>query len=101
MISKIRIIAIVVCALMPIVLANSHYNSFDCTKQNDKNYAAWIEQGNKGTFNDMINACNQFKPIILVVIIPASPIIAFTTYRMTKPENFTDTPSKPSTEKKE
>jgi len=88
MISRIRILAIIVCALMPIVLANSLYGSFDCSRQNDKNYAAWIEQGNKGTFNDMITSCNQLKPIILVVILPVSPIIAFTTYWMTKPENF-------------
>jgi len=88
MIHPIRIIAIIVCSFMPIIISYALYNSFDCTTLSDNNYKAWLEQGNKGTFSDMINSCNMFHPIILAVLIPASPILAFTTYWMTRPENF-------------
>jgi len=85
---KIRMIAIIVCALMPVLLAFNLYNAFDCTSLTDKNYQAWLAQGNKGTVNDMTKSCNILHPIVLAVLLPTSPIIGFVTYLMTKPENF-------------
>ena len=89
-ISPLRVFLIIAVSFIPVILGSMVYNLVDCTTLDDKNYQAWLEQGNKGTTKDMINSCNYIHPIILYAIIPTSPILAFIVWYTTR-EGFYET----------
>ena len=87
---KIQYLLLIIAASsVPILLPLEIYFDVDCTTQTQKNYKAWLDMGNKGTFNDMVNSCNTFHPLILVMIMPCAPIIFIILYRQlnVKPSN--------------
>lgn len=83
----LRWVLIIGASVMPIYLSFQIYFAVDCGQQTTDNYRAWLAQGNKGTFTNMVDRCNMIHPIILIAIIPASPVVGVLSWWMTKPVN--------------
>ena len=87
--NKYMIGLMILGASIPIILSLTVYSMIDCTKLYYQNYQAWLEQGNKGTFNDMVQSCNNYHPLPLYMLLPVSPILAVIIYTMFDKESQT------------
>lgn len=68
---KLRLLFSIVIGAIPIVLALGIFNTVDCDIVN-------------GVMHDH---CLQYHPVILYALVPASPIVGYLMFWLTKPEN--------------
>jgi hypothetical protein len=88
-----RIILMIGVGAIPIILSSAIYNVVDCNQLTQKGYQMWLT-GNPGkSFAEFKDSCENIHPMILILV-PASPVLVFVVWFTTRRGSFVNTSSK-------